>query len=298
MLAFYKRATNVGMNNVMPGYDATWTFNFGQYFGLGYCNASSGSNNKQNCLDAIQSDFVDMVTIAMNNSQATVMFNGKPVILTYTDAGSQYANVTEWNTLLQNVRNIANQDFYVVGTTLDSNFFECFDALAPWVNLGLWNEATGNTTYEQAYNWVTSEHSGLFSNVINYPGRVVFGGVAPGFDDYTQDWGACQPRQIPRDPALLNATFDYLITQNVRGVVLETWDDWTEGTEFEPDVLGGPSLLVLLRQNIGRLFNEPDDPVGDQRLANRWLNYGQHRNCKHSGPIPVTNLTCPNAISK
>ena len=41
--------------------------------------------------------------------------------------------------------------------------------------------------------------------------------------------GACQPRTIPRDPALLQAEFNYLTSNQVKGVLFETWDDWTEG---------------------------------------------------------------------
>jgi len=176
-----------------------------------------------------------------------------------------------------------------------SNFFGCFDALAPWVNLGIWDGASGKTTYDRALNWIKAEHQGLLTNVKNFPGRVVFGGVAPGFDDYTKDWGNCKIRNIPRDPALLDATFDFLKTNNIKGLVMETWDDWTEGTHFEPDVEGGPSLLLHLRQIVGKLFNETPDPKGDEKLVSRWNNYGQLRNCNgsgHIGPIPFTNLTC------
>ena len=41
----------------------------------------------------------------------------------------------------------------------------------------------------------------------------------------------------PRDPQVLNAHFAYFQTKGVKGIILETWDDWTEGTEFEPDVV-------------------------------------------------------------
>jgi hypothetical protein len=293
MKAFYSRAAHLNLtNSVMPGYDATWTFNFGHYLGLGYCNDTTpgSANDRQKCVQSVQADLVDMVNLAMQNKDSTVLINGKPIILAYVDAGSQYLWVSEWDTILQNARNITGQDFYIVGTTLFSSFFEVFDGLSPWVNLGIWNTATGDSTYERAYNWVDAMHSSLFNDISAYPGRVVFGGVSPGFDDYTENWGACTDRIIPRERELLNATFDYLKSKNVTGIVLETWDDWTEGTEFEPDVAEGPSLLVLLRQNLGKLYGEPSDPAGDQRLADRWINYGQARNC--SGiPIVTSDIS-------
>ena len=81
----------------------------------------------------------------------------------------------------------------------------------------------------------------------------------------------------------------------MRGVVLETWDDWTEGTEFEPDVAGGPSVLVSLRRQLGALAGEPADPAGDARLAVRWTSYGQARNCGggSAGTPPAIALACP-----
>jgi len=249
---------------------------------------------RQVCLNAMEDDIVEMIQIADSNP-SNLFVNNKSVLLIYTDSGSKFASVAEWNTLLQNARNRLNRDFYIVGTTLTPSFFGCFDGLAPWVNVGIWASVTGATVYDRAYNWITDEHQKLLSEVKNFHGRVVLGGVAPGFDDYTKEWGKCVTRYIPRDPTLLDAIFDFLKANNIKGLVMETWDDWTEGTHFEPDVEGGPSLLLHLRQNIGKLFNETPDPTGDTRLVNRWNNYGQLRNCKGTsniGPIPVTNITC------
>jgi len=200
-----------------------------------------------------------------------------------------------WVTMFDAVRNATGQDFYTIGSTEDSSFFLAFDALSPWVNLGQWGEATGATTYDKYYNWVELEHQSLFTGVGSYPGRVVFGGVAPGFDDYTEDWGDCEVREIPRDPVVFNATFAYLKTQNVTGIVVETWDDWTEGTNVEPDVVNGTYLLLNLRQNLAYLFDLPQDPAGDEALVQKWTNFGQARNCSGLAPVvmpPQVQLTC------
>lgn len=39
---------------------------------------------------------------------------------------------------------------------------------------------------------------------------------------------------MPRDPDVLAGQMDYLGTQQMRGVVLDTWDDWTEGSGLSP----------------------------------------------------------------
>jgi len=289
MNAFLSEADKGNMTNVfIPGADSTWYFNFGSYFGLGKCD-NSPNNSVQNCINAIQSDLVDMLEIGLEHN-STYLINQKPVIFYYLDPTN--LSPTQWNTLLNTVRQQVGFDFYVIGSTEFGTYFEAFDALCPWVNLGIWNESLGNSTYERAMNWVTTEHYDLLNSVENYPGRVVFGGVAPGFDDYTKDWGECIVRDIPRVPDVLEAQFDYLKKINIKGVVLETFDDWTEGTALEPDVVDGPAKLVQVRQLLGMLYGEEPDPEGDTRLADRWINYGQARNCNGGthGIPPVINL--------
>ena len=64
-------------------------------------------------------------------------------------------------------------------------FFEqAFDALAPWLQLGNWSSSSGANVRQHAFNYAASLHGALYGAVTSYPGRVVFGGVAPGFDDW------------------------------------------------------------------------------------------------------------------
>jgi len=298
MLAFFERAQNASMTNcIMPGQDSTWYFHFGSAVGLGYCNSSSGPNNRQNCLNALQSDLIDMITIASGYTSA-YRINGKLVVLYYLDT-SLYT-VSEWQTILQNARNSVNQDFYVIAAAENPDFFNAFDAIAPWINLEQWNATSGSNVTTHALAWIALEHSALFSALPSYPGRVVFGGASPGFDDYTEDWGACKQRELPappltpRDPNVLDAEFVYFGQKKIKGLLFQTWDDWTEGTHIEPDVVDGPNVLLQCRQLLGQLFNEPPNPNGDKELVDRWNNYGQARNCnggKHGTP-PVTYLNC------
>jgi len=115
LLAFYERANKANMKEkVLAAFDATWYFHFGSSFGLGHCNETHGTKNlKQACLDALEDDIVDMIEIAALNP-SNLLVGGKSVILVYTDSGTAYASVSEWNTLLQNASNRAKQDFYIV----------------------------------------------------------------------------------------------------------------------------------------------------------------------------------------
>ena len=112
-------------NVVVPTQDATWLFNFGHYFGLGQCDDSSLANSRNNCLNALQLDLVDIVhyplfeifslslslslfrlyvshllsqlTIAAQYPSA-LRINGKLVVLYYsaTGSGTTYPSPSEF----------------------------------------------------------------------------------------------------------------------------------------------------------------------------------------------------------
>jgi MYXO-CTERM domain-containing protein len=292
LLAYLGEADKANLQNaVMVAIDSTIYWHFGSTYGL---------TTQAQRLAALEDDVVDMVNIAMAHPSA-LKLNGKPLLGFYVD--SALLTVSEWQSVLDGARSRTGQDFYALGTTLNATYFGAFDALAPWVNIGMWNDQSSiSDEHDRAVQWAKTEHAQILAALASNPGRVFFGGVTPGFDDYTQDWGACKTREIPRDPAVLTGEFDYLasVKQQVdlRGVFFETWDDWTEGTEFEPDVVEGSAKLLQLRQEIGALFGEPADPAGDQALTNAWKNFGQARNCCFAGGAcpptgPPVDLSCP-----
>jgi hypothetical protein len=298
LTAFLDEADAAQMKNaVMPADDATWYFHFSSAAGLGRCDDSPG-NPKQSCIDALTRDFVDLATLA-DAHPSSLRLNGIPVLFTYFDPA--HLSPLQWQSVLQAARNAVGHDFYAIATIQSpshSEYFAAFDALAPWIQLD-WSSTSGPDLRSHARAFTAGEHDVLYSNVDLYPGRVVFGGVAPGFDDFTESWGQCVERQLPpgqpRDPDFLSGEFDYLKSKAPAGLILETWDDWTEGTEFEPDVAGGTAELVALRRQLGELYGEPADPAADARLDQRWTQYGQARNCDggSAGLPPITTLSCP-----
>lgn len=296
--AFLKEADAAHMDGVIvPSEDATFYFHFGTDVGLGACDDTSG-NPKQNCIDALTQDFADMATMALAHPSA-LKLGGKPVVYMYFDPG--YLSPSQWGSLLQNARDAAGTDFYVIASSQNAtrtDFFQVLDGISPWVQLD-WGNTSGSTVRAHAQAWTAGMHDPLYGAVGQYPGRVVLGAATPGFDDYTENWGGCTERQLPpgdpRDPQVLLGEFDYFQAKGMTGLVMETWDDWTEGSEFEPDVAGGTSMLVSLRQQLGALYGDGADPAGDQRLTDRWTSFGQARNCTGgpAGTSPVVTLTCP-----
>jgi len=329
MMALYDRADLHQIPNaVMAGFDSTWYFNFGNTKGLGDCDdipKKNGANPRSSCLSALQSDIRDLAVEANGRASAVKVcasgtgptcVGGKPVIFIYTDPyqaqgknkGHQ-PTASEWVTLLSAARREAGFDFYAIGVGDDTAFFGAFDALAPWI--GKYDAKA--SVYADAYAHTVERHANLLAGVGKYPGRLVYGGVTPGFDDWTNNWtGPCTVRQmppgLPRDPRLMSAQTDFftncvsgtscsgsMTKYPFRGFIGETWDDWTEGSEFEPDVYEGTAKLVLLRQLFGKVFGDAfPDQKGDDRLDARWKTYGQARNgsggAAHASPI--TDLSC------
>jgi hypothetical protein len=312
MLALFARADAAKIPGaVMPGFDSTWYFHFG---------GSVGLTSRQAIIDAITEDLRDLATEAAQHPSA-VTVNGKPVLFVYTDHwqasdqghGGNQPSATEWATIFGNARNLAHLDFYVVGVSDGYDSFAAFDALAPWTGNSLYVVQPGRGVYGDSFAQTRARHQALIDHVAQFPGRLVYGGVVPGFDDWTRNWsGPCTERQMPpgspRDPALLTAQADFFsgckhgtactsatAAYDFRGFLGETWDDWTEGSEFEPDVHDGPARLVQLRQLIGQVFGDQlPDAAGDARLAARWTTYGEARNGLGgaAGASPVTNLAC------
>jgi hypothetical protein len=147
-------------------------------------------------------------------------------------------------------------------------------------------EAT--TVRALAQSYAQTIHQGALTAIASHPGRVVFAGVHPGCNDFTMSWGACTERTIPlagqgagpRDPDFLEGLFDWVgATGGFKGALFATWDDWTEGSHFEPDVVDGPDRLVRARNRLGELYGDGADAAGETRLRDRWTGYGKVRGC-------------------
>jgi MYXO-CTERM domain-containing protein len=280
-----ERADAAGLENaVMLAMDATWYYHFPSAAGL------DCAGDPQSCADQIAADIVDMLQLVAPHPSA-LRVNGQPLILFYEDAGTIAPGL--WAGIFQQARDHGGADFYTLGTKSSSaataaTLFDAFDALAPWIELGVWDGASTTPVRTLAASYAQSLHQGARTAVASHPGRVVFAGVHPGFNDFTESWGACTARTVPaagqgvgpRDPDFLDGMMDWVVsTGGFQGVLLATWDDWTEGSYFEPDVIDGPDRLVRLRNRLGELYGDAADAAGETRLRDRWTGYGVVRGC-------------------
>ncbi|CAF3453220.1 unnamed protein product, partial [Rotaria sp. Silwood2] len=88
---------------------------------------------------------------------------------------------------------------------------------------------------------------------------------------------------------------DYFSSHSVRHLFIYTWDDWTEGSQFEPDITNGAQTLLFLRQSIASFYGDTQDTDGDNKLVSRWINYPQLRNCTQINvtSVPSIDISCP-----
>ena len=281
-------------NAVVPMDDATWYWNNGHWLGL------DCSKSRATCISYLQQDVIDMLQQAAPHASA-LRIAGKLVLRFYLDTAAGFPTVAEWQTIFANARAATGLDFYTLGSHAGSAYFAAFDALSPWVDPSYWWPHTaGSSVYAHAQAYAAAIHKDLFANVP--AGHVVFGGAAPGFDDFTKRWGDCVERQMPvpsegkpRHLDVLRGTIDYLKTKNVKGIVLSTWDDWTEGTFLEPSLEEGTEKIVTLRQKLGDLFGDAQNAGGDAALTARWTGFGKTFPCS-GGPgtthVPALCASC------
>ncbi|WP_417860004.1 glycoside hydrolase family 99-like domain-containing protein [Winogradskyella sediminis] len=126
------------------------------------------------------------------------------------------------------------------------------DAFYPWVQ-------PGGEWDAQGMNWGEGYLEYFYKHVNDFetPYDFVIGGVWPGFDDRKNtSWGG--NRLISRQNGkVYDNTWNFIHHYNgglpMKYVVLETWNDWNEGTEIEPSVEHGYKYLVQTIKNVNEL---------------------------------------------
>ena len=172
-------------------------------------------------------------------------YNGRPAIFVF-DYPEKYITAKKLRGVLDEVFDSA-PPILIWNSLEDKENSKAFvDAFYPWVQPGSkgWDK-NGANWGKDFLDWYYPK-----VNEINYGNSYVFtcGGVWPGFDDRKNtSWGG--NRLIDRDEGTTyEATWNYVL--NYRGklplnwVVIETWNDWNEGTEIEPSLEDGYKYLL------------------------------------------------------
>ncbi len=152
--------------------------------------------------------------------------------------------------------------------------FEFTDAISPSFDLQNYETQSGSNMVK-AREWAKDKHQPFFDEAVNWPGRVVFGNIIPGFDDWTKQWGDGVDRQIPRGVDTIEGQFtglEQLRTAGdaVAGILLATWDDYTEGTVWEPTISEGVTLLEKMTTEIADYKGETIVPADTTTWSSAW----------------------------
>jgi hypothetical protein len=169
----------------------------------------------------------------------------------------------------QDYRNIADEVFVTsspilikteIDVSAESNEF-VMNSFYPWVQG--WAE-DGSNFGEEYINW-------FYRTMVDFKtnNKLAFGigAVWPGFDDRHANWG--QYRWIDRlDGSVYNGLWD-LITgtyqDDIDWVILETWNDFNEGSEIEPIVGDNSYQYVALTAHQIAIFKGTTSLVDEQQ---------------------------------
>jgi hypothetical protein len=171
-------------------------------------------------------------------------YNGVPAIFTF-NYPDEYLTAEDYGTALDAVF-LTNRP-KLIWNQINEDALGYVDSFFPWVEPGgTWNGS----------NWGQAYLDYFYPEIDNYVTQLDFatGGVWAGFDDRSNHcWGGT--RWIERQNGwVYNKTWEYVNTYSgdlpLLWTVIETWNDWNEGTEIEPSVEDGYKYLVSTITNI------------------------------------------------
>jgi len=171
-------------------------------------------------------------------------YNGIPAIFAF-NYPDQYLTAEDYDTALDEV--FSTNRPILVWNQIETDALGYASSFYPWVQPGgEWN----GSNWGQAYlDWFYPEFN-------KYATQLDFatGGVWAGFDDRSNTcWGGS--RWIERQDGLVYIkTWEYINNYSeelpLLWTVIETWNDWNEGTEIEPSVEDGYKYLRSTIDNI------------------------------------------------
>ena len=201
---------------------------------------------------------LDTTFVKMNDFKDNLMtrknylyHNNHPLFFSF-DYPSKFLSAQSFRTVIDSVFQ-TNKPYLIWNTFGEGEEVESFvDSFYPWVQPGGEWDAEG-------MNWGEDYLKYFYNQVNTFETKYDFvtGGVWAGFDDRKNtSWGG--NRLISRQNGkVYDNTWYFIHNYNgelpMRYVVLETWNDWNEGTEIQPSVEHGYQYLVQTIKNVNQL---------------------------------------------
>jgi len=161
--------------------------------------------------------------------EAYLTYQGRPVIFIFPKGGH-----TDWSKVRALV-NTWNPVPFLVDENLPGNDANAFDGFYAWVNPGAkgWDPSGDNWGQQYLSNFYQTMRD-------KYPQKLIVGGAWAQFNDAKASWGL--NRHIaPRCGQTYKDTYnfwreDFPSTEPIPFVMIETWNDYEEGTAIEPGI--------------------------------------------------------------
>jgi hypothetical protein len=161
--------------------------------------------------------------------EAYLTYQGRPMIFVFPHGGH-----TDWARVRQ-VVNQWNPAPWLIQENLPGPHPEAFDGFYPWVNPGAsgW-KADGS-------NWGQSYLDDFYHTMATkYPDDIIVGGAWPGFNDNKASW-SLNRHMSPQCGQTFRDSFNewkkfFPPGQVIPFIMIETWNDYEEGTDIEPGI--------------------------------------------------------------
>ncbi|HEY0794362.1 MAG TPA: hypothetical protein VGD64_01140 [Acidisarcina sp.] len=172
--------------------------------------------------------------------QAYLMYDGRPVIFIFPHGGH-----TDWDKVRAVVNKWSPAPF-LIQENLPSQYPDAFDGFYPWINPGSKGWSPDGS------NWGEQYLSDFYQTMgQKYADRLIVGGVWAGFDDSKASWGlnrhiASRCGQTFADTKDLARKF-FPPDQVIPFLLIETWNDYEEGSAIEPGIPACPQSPAASR---------------------------------------------------
>ena len=166
---------------------------------------------------------------AIINRSPYLTYNGKPMIFIFPKGGN-----TDWNRVRQTTNSWEDPPLLIF-KDIPAKYAEDFDGFYAWVNPGKASWSANGS------NWGEDYLANFYQTMIaQYPNKVAVGAAWPGFNDSRASWS--RNRHMS---ARCGKTFDdtlrlfrryYNEQRPLPFLMIETWNDYEEGTAIEAGV--------------------------------------------------------------